>query len=226
MPVTSGSTQVSDTAQINPGVIVDSDINASAAIADTKLAQITTAGKVSGAALTSLASIPAGAGVIPTANIPTSDNPRVFAMPLGVSGGATLTVDATDRSNVVTMNNGTDNLRAYFNVMVPRGYTSISSVKVLLKSTANSGNIDLRVVTTKLPGSSEAAASTDATAGNATYTGPATIGQWGQCSLNANNFDGISCADGDVIGFELTRDGATDAHAGNITVAGLFVTFA
>lgn len=70
MPQAFGGTLVSDTAQINPGVIVDSDINAAAAIADTKLAQITTASKVSGAALTSLASIPAGAGVIPAANIP------------------------------------------------------------------------------------------------------------------------------------------------------------
>jgi hypothetical protein len=50
--------------------IVNADIDASAAIADTKLAQISTAGKVSGAALTGLASIPSGAGVIPAANVP------------------------------------------------------------------------------------------------------------------------------------------------------------
>lgn len=49
--------------------IVNADIDASAAIADTKLATISTAGKVDGAALTGLASIPAGAGVIPSANI-------------------------------------------------------------------------------------------------------------------------------------------------------------
>lgn len=100
MPNTGGVTLVSDSSQISPGVvlstdiganevkkvnmdtasvasdeiedgsIVNADINAAAAIADTKLAQITTAGKVSGAALTSLASIPAGAGVIPAANLP------------------------------------------------------------------------------------------------------------------------------------------------------------
>jgi hypothetical protein len=52
------------------GGIVNADVNASAAIVDTKLAQIATAGKVSGAALTSLSSIPAGAGVIPAANLP------------------------------------------------------------------------------------------------------------------------------------------------------------
>lgn len=51
------------------GGIVDSDINASAAIADTKLATISTAGKVSGAALTSLSSTPSNAGLIPSANV-------------------------------------------------------------------------------------------------------------------------------------------------------------
>ena len=50
--------------------IVNADIAAGAAIADSKLAQVTTAGKVSGAALTSLTSVPSGAGVIPTANLP------------------------------------------------------------------------------------------------------------------------------------------------------------
>lgn len=49
--------------------IVNADINASAAIVDTKLAQITTASKVSGAAITLLTSLPAGAGVIPIANL-------------------------------------------------------------------------------------------------------------------------------------------------------------
>lgn len=40
------------------------------ALADSKLAQITTAAKVSGTALTLLPNIPAGAGVIPAANLP------------------------------------------------------------------------------------------------------------------------------------------------------------
>lgn len=52
------------------GTILNADVNASAAIVDTKLAQIATAGKVSGASLTSLASIPSGAGIIPVANLP------------------------------------------------------------------------------------------------------------------------------------------------------------
>lgn len=99
MPLAAAGNVISDSAQVNPGVIqgtdiaadaidttkiaanavesgdikdgeiVNNDINAAAAIVDTKLAQITTAGKVSGAALTSLASIPAGAGKIPAANL-------------------------------------------------------------------------------------------------------------------------------------------------------------
>lgn len=51
------------------GNITNANISASAAIADTKLAQITTSAKVSGAALTSLSSTPSGAGVMPIANL-------------------------------------------------------------------------------------------------------------------------------------------------------------
>lgn len=50
------------------GGITTANISASAGIVDTQLANITTAGKVSGAALTSLASTPSGAGVLPSAN--------------------------------------------------------------------------------------------------------------------------------------------------------------
>lgn len=49
--------------------IVNADISASAAIVDTKLATISTAGKVSGAALTSLSSTPSGAGAMPVVNL-------------------------------------------------------------------------------------------------------------------------------------------------------------
>lgn len=58
-----------DTATVAISNIVNADIDANAAIADTKLAQITTASKVSGAALTSLTSIPSAAGAIPVINL-------------------------------------------------------------------------------------------------------------------------------------------------------------
>jgi hypothetical protein len=48
--------------------ITNSQISSGAAIADSKLAQITTGSKVHGSALTGLASIDSGAGVIPAAN--------------------------------------------------------------------------------------------------------------------------------------------------------------
>lgn len=49
--------------------IVNADISSSAAIAGSKLATITTAGKVDGSAINNLANIPSGAGNIPSANM-------------------------------------------------------------------------------------------------------------------------------------------------------------
>lgn len=51
------------------GAVLNADLAGS--IADSKLSQITTASKVSGTAITGLASLPSGAGVIPAANLPT-----------------------------------------------------------------------------------------------------------------------------------------------------------
>ena len=51
-------------------LITNAKVSASAAIVDTKIAQITTAAKVSGAAITLLTSVPSGAGVLPDANSP------------------------------------------------------------------------------------------------------------------------------------------------------------
>ena len=73
--------------------IVNADISASAAIAGSKLAQITTAGKVSGAALTSLSSTPSAAGALPVANIPSSipDSKLSTISTAGKVSGAALT---------------------------------------------------------------------------------------------------------------------------------------
>ncbi|MDD4980709.1 MAG: hypothetical protein PHC54_05525 [Candidatus Omnitrophica bacterium] len=51
--------------------ITNAKVSATAGIVDTKLATISTAGKVNGAALTGLASIPSGAGSIPNTNLAT-----------------------------------------------------------------------------------------------------------------------------------------------------------
>jgi len=52
------------------GNIDNDNISGTAAIASSKLAAITDAGKVSGVSFTNLAGIPSGAGVIPSANLP------------------------------------------------------------------------------------------------------------------------------------------------------------
>ena len=114
---------------ISSGVIVDADINASAAIADTKLAQITTASKVSGTALT---------GTIPSAvlgnsstfvgttsialnrssanqaltgissvALPGSTSGTVTVQPTAVAGTTTITLPATTGTVVTTGDSGT-----------------------------------------------------------------------------------------------------------------------
>ncbi len=52
------------------GSIKNVNIDGSAAIADSKLATISTAGKVLGAALNTLSGVPSGAGNLPSANLP------------------------------------------------------------------------------------------------------------------------------------------------------------
>lgn len=76
------------------------------ALPDTQLAQITTASKVSGSALTGLSSIPSGAGVIPTVNLGsgTADN-TVFLRGDQTWAGATTTVsNALSGSIIQTVN--------------------------------------------------------------------------------------------------------------------------
>lgn len=71
-------------------------------IADSKLSQITTASKVSGAAITSLSSVPSGAGVLPTANLGSGSpdsttflrGDQTWAVPAG-SGAGTASLSYT-----------------------------------------------------------------------------------------------------------------------------------
>lgn len=83
------ATDAIETTEIKDGTIADIDISASAAIDDTKLATINEAGKVSGAALTSLASIPAGAGLIPAANLPGGSDTVEIVKPIVICSAIT-----------------------------------------------------------------------------------------------------------------------------------------
>lgn len=53
------------------GNIQNVNLASNLALADTKLAGITTAGKVNGSAITGLANVPAGAGIVPVSNLGT-----------------------------------------------------------------------------------------------------------------------------------------------------------
>lgn len=59
-----------DNAQVSG--IVNNDVASNAAIAGSKLATITTAGKVDGSAINNLANVPSGAGRLPSANLPST----------------------------------------------------------------------------------------------------------------------------------------------------------
>jgi hypothetical protein len=111
------------TQAIKDGEIVNADISASAGIMgsklasnaginDTQLNQVATAGKVSGAALTALASIPAGAGVVPAANLPAN------AMSLLKAGSGTSTNTAANDLDTIAISGltATDILVIYYTV--------------------------------------------------------------------------------------------------------------
>ena len=107
------------------GNITNDNFSSSIAITDNHLNQITTAGKVNGSALISLASIPSGAGVIPLANLPSS----LFSpVALGIVSSGTQSITANtwtqrtgwttvlDSGTYFTTNTYTPLVAGYYNV--------------------------------------------------------------------------------------------------------------
>lgn len=90
------------------GTLANIDISGTAAIADTKLAQITTASKVSATAITGLASTPSGAGIIPSVNLPgggiTLPAGSVFFMITGSCPTGSTDVSATYSDKFIRIN--------------------------------------------------------------------------------------------------------------------------
>lgn len=74
--------------------IVDADIASTAAILDTKLDTISTAGKVDGSAINNLSNIPSGAGTIPLANIPSITNAKLSSG-VGTSANNLVALDSS-----------------------------------------------------------------------------------------------------------------------------------
>lgn len=73
------------------GNITNANVSASAAIADSKLAQITTASKVSGASITLLSSVPSGAEALPSVNGGTGLSSFVIGQLLAASTTSVIT---------------------------------------------------------------------------------------------------------------------------------------
>ena len=100
--LTGDVTSVGNATAIAPGVIINADINNAAAIVDTKLAQITTAGKVSGSAITT-------GNISTSGNITTTGTLSVQGLTVGKGTGAISTNTAVGNnalnSNATGFNN-------------------------------------------------------------------------------------------------------------------------
>lgn len=87
--------------------IVNADIDSSANIADTKIADITTGGKVRGTSILNLPSIPSGAGLIPSANIPVIGSTHVSLVSIPNSSLLPITltswIDGSAMRNIQSM---------------------------------------------------------------------------------------------------------------------------
>lgn len=260
MPNAQQGFNISDSAQINPGVVTGSDIaddaidsqhyaadsidnehyapgsitnteiDANAAIADTKLGTISTAGKVSGAALTSLASTPAGAGVIPSANLPSFSETKRFLAPgaMGFSASCALGEHTAQGGFILNSPNNADNRFGGF-VTVPEGKTSISSVKLLCsKDGAGSENAMLRFMFSKSPIAANAVPTTDVTDSLTAYA-IAGSDSFTAVSVPSSAWNGLgSLASGDVIGILVyhTSSDASDTLDEALHVSGIEFTFA
>jgi len=104
--------------------IVNAHLSGTAGITDANLAQITTANKVHGSALTGLASIPAGAGVIPAANVPGSlAEAGTTVLKTGGAAGTTAAASYTKVKEFISGRSGT--LRIDCNLHSSNGSTAV-----------------------------------------------------------------------------------------------------
>jgi hypothetical protein len=135
------------------GNITNANIATNASIVDTKLAAISTAGKVSGAALVSLGDIPNTAGVIPAANLPSAS----AVIPSGVIVMWSGTI-ATIPSGWFLCNgtNSTPNLVDRFIVGAKQDDSGVAKSNIVglrdaTTTLTQSGNSNIRSITTTFP---------------------------------------------------------------------------
>lgn len=224
--------QAVKTAEIEQGAILNEDINAAAGIVDTKLATISTAGKVDGAAITGLANVPAGAGNLPAANLGNAVGDLVvtkFAGEMALSTG-TLTADPADASVVAYIamaDAAQSNAMAVFKV--PKGATSISAIKYLHAASVNAGNVAISIKTSTINTDATAAPTIDSTNTFVAVTVPGTVGQVAKQTAPADAIDGLGAIDvDDFVYVNIRRNGSdgTDTAAGTWYLHAIEITFA
>lgn len=121
-------------------LITNAKVAAGAAIADTKLATISTAGKVQGDALTLLANVPSGAGRLPRANAPLINTDTVVALADGAgsvinaSTGNIFKMTATADRTLGTPTNATDGQKIVIR------FTASGGARTLTLPVANTGD--------------------------------------------------------------------------------------
>lgn len=252
MPNASAGPNITDTAQVNTGVItaddiatdavdsaeikaqavgtseiadlsiVDGDINATAGIVDTKLATISTSGKVSGAALTSLASIPAGAGIIPAANLPSKGISAIF-VELKTLAGAFDEVTVAPYRAVNLPNAAATSAYGYF--FIPTGFSISSIVMHFTHEDANNGNAVFDYVFSAEAAAGGVQATTDSSVTQVVAIGAA-VEKREEATLPATAYDGLTA--GRYVTMKITRQGSdgSDTTTSRILVSGVVVTFA
>lgn len=87
-------------------LITNAKCHSSMGLVDSKLAQITTASKVHGTSITGLASLPAGAGLIPVANIPNISAAKITSGTLVYGRGGTGLAALGTANQILAVNSG------------------------------------------------------------------------------------------------------------------------
>ena len=198
--------------EIAPDTITNTEINSAAAIVDTKLATISTAGKVLGAALNTLSGIPSGAGVIPSANLP-SPVQSLFIAAENTTGGFT-TVDGP----LADVNcPATGATKVFCHVFIPASAT-IASIKMV--SSTGTGDAGAAIWDFRFDSFGDGVAvETDSTAtvSLAVWT---TTDRAEHATIPSTAYDGITKGRPWIILATRQGNNASDVHPSSINVHG------
>ena len=205
--------------------ILNADVSASAAIVDTKLATISTAGKVSGAALTSLSSTPSGAGVLPIANIATgTPDGTKFVRDDGTLQNVTVPITIT---NVDFESDGSTNvtISSSYNYMILWTFNSTTSPASIGLTTNGTVASKFNASSTTVPIPIETGAATNAVMARGTIFINYKNGNDTIINLDSNSWEeggtGVTTVVGGLLDSDVTITTLTFSHE---AVAGGYIS--